>query len=254
MGSTGGGEQGSRVISRRDFLKLGAAVIGGGLLEGALTTFTSLPKDQLKAKPTPVHIEISPAEKKLDPHLLTTFYPENAATGLLVDERSMLRRAVEPPANIQSSLDEAIKVSIPWQGKDHGKPDAPLGKCIFELPDGTKREIDLAIQKETQLQVSTEEPQKISPDELERLSAVFDRNSGSALITDEHGVVLRVVPPPSYQQGLADGKYTANIPYHEMGQKVTDVPLACVIKTPDGKQTTHPVELMRAVKVVKQAA
>lgn len=226
-----------RQLSRRDFLKLGAGVFGAL----AFTPFTPLFEGQRQTA------------EVLDPHSLTPLFAGNTMTGLLVDGQNRLQRSVEPPSNIQDALDKTLKVFVPWTGKDPRKPDAPGGVCTFTLPDGTHKETKLVYKNDVKLKGSNEDPHQSDPIAIDKLVPVFDMVTGNVLVTDANGTVVRVVPPPQYQQGLADGKFTAVIPYHTHGGKKPDFPMPpgwCVIRTPDGQETSTGLQYARSIKLV----
>lgn len=233
-------------ISRRDFLKLAGSAAGLTALAFGPPILRATAKSLFSTENTPSH--------EFDPHSLVPLYPYNTMTGLLLDDQNRLQRSVEPPPYVQGKLDETLKVFVPWQGRDPRKPDAPGGVCDFTLPDGKHLEKKLVYRQDVKLEGSNENPYKGDPIDIDCLVPIFDSHTGNVLVTDANGIVIRVVPPPEYQQNIADQKFTAAIPYHTYGGKKPDGPFPpgwCVIGTPNGVRNSIPLQYPKSIKVSK---
>lgn len=229
--------KGPQYLSRRDFLKLGGATLGAL----GLAPFTPLFEGQ---RPTEV----------FDPHSLVPIYPWNTGTGLLIDSKGTLQRSEPPPANIEKNLQRTLEIFVPWTGPMPQKPDAPIGVCTFTNPI-TKDHVEAKLIREPSIkfEMSNDEPPAHGTSDIRTLEPHFDQLTGNTFVTNKDGLVIRVIPPPMYQQGLADGKFTANIPYHALKPGYFDIPYPpgwCVIRTPDGKETTTALQYARSIKLV----
>lgn len=233
-------------ISRRDFLK----VAGMGLGALALDPFKldkAFPSEGLTSK-------------EFDPHSLLPIYPWNTMTGLLIDCQGKLQRSDPPPKNIEDALQNQLHISVPWIGPSLGKPDAPGGVCTFTKPgsNGDHVQVNLVDEPEIKFEMSDDEPPAQENLDIRKLVPHFDQHTGNTFITTESDLVVRVIPPPTYQQKLADRNYTAEIPYHRLKPGYFDIPFPpgrCVITTDAGqaseKVTSTDLQYTRSIKLVK---
>lgn len=224
-----------RTLSRRDALKLLAGAAGAL----AFAPFTPLFEGQKQSE-------------VFDPHSLTPIYPYNTSTGLLIDNKGNLQRSEPPPANIETILQRKLEVSVPWTGPMPQKPDAPIGVCTFTDPVTKDHvQVDLIREQGIKFEMSNDEPPAHGTSDIRTLEPHFDQRTGNTFITNKDGLVIRVIPPPIYQQGLADNKFTATIPYHMLKPGYFDVPIGnCIIQTPDGRRTTTDLQYARSIKLV----
>ncbi len=250
-----------RKMTRGEFLKIAGTALGFATLA---CNFPTLAPQLFKSTSTPGfdsglsqtgqnatvdHKDGGPTPEQ-NPHTYLPLYAPGVVTGLLVNGSGTFKRAVPPPPQIQASLDELFEARVPWTGKP-GKPDMPIGNCIINLPKG-QGQIDLKLdwRKTVGLETSSEKPGS-TPINPGTLSAVLDETTGTVFITTTGGRIIRVVPPPEYQQGLANEKYTAVYPYYYIGGKKPDGLIGdCVITTADGKKTTSALLYTNSVKII----
>lgn len=229
--------QAPRQLFRRDFIKLAGGFAGAF----ALSPFTPLFEGQRQSE-------------TLDPHSLLPIYPWNTMTGLLIDSKGTVQRSEPPPQNIEKALQKKLEIFVPWTGPMPQKPDAPGGVCTFTDPQSNDRvTVDLIREPSIKFEISNDEPPAHGASDIRTLEPHFDQQTGNTFVTNKDGLVIRVVPPPIYQQGLADNRFTANIPYHALKPGYFDIPYPpgwCVIRTPDGKETTTGLQYARSIKLV----
>lgn len=233
----------TKPISRRDF---GKAVIAGvgGLIGAAIGIDKAFGGEHALGK-------------EFDPHSLLPIYPWNTMTGLLIDGQGKLQRTEPPPKNIEDALQDQLHIFVPWIGPDPRKPDAPGGVCTFTAQNGDHVTVDLVRKPEIKFEMINENPPVQEDLDIKRLTPVFDSNTGNTIITNEDGLVVRVVPPPLYQQGLADRNFSATIPYHMLKPGYFDIPYPpgwCVTTTDAGttseKKTSTALQYARSIQLV----
>lgn len=235
-------------LTRRDFIKAATSTVA--TLVGSIG-IGFLPAPNFKALIMEPSRDLKEVKKcdDTDPHTFSPIHISPIHTTVLVDSHGKFQRAVTPAFYDQQKLDEKVNMFTPWRATQPGKSQCPAGICEVSINGGDT--ITLPLEQMDKIVLSTNAP--LTSNQPKGMRALYSLTSSDViLIWSDTGEIIAVdAPPTDIQKKRDEEKYTASTPEGFIGGKLPDhvYRQGCVVKTPDNKFSSKPLDMRNAVYV-----